>query len=101
MFNKKDIEPEKQKLTASCAKCKHLVLKTDMKSVEVRGLSFSGMIYEDVLYCPEHKPNFDSVYNSFGNSSYYKNMIVDENGCPIGYIKVAPKKEINKKNGQS
>lgn len=93
MFNKKEIELEKQDLTESCAKCKHIVLKKDMTSVQWTStlyVRYSGVEW----YCPEHKPGYSRLFSlGFSHHQYFKEMEVSEDGTPIGYIKVAPKKE--------
>lgn len=89
MFNKKEIEQQKQDLTESCQKCKHLVLKSDMKQIQLSNVSWILGHQDKVLwYCPEHLPNYDRTYIDFEyKPRYFREMEVTENGEPIGYIK--------------
>ena len=93
MFDKKEIEPEKVDLTESCAECKHLVLRKDMVGVKWRNVSYVGSSGVE-WYCPEHAPKYDRWQSViFSAPQYYKELEVSEDGTPIGYVKVAPKKE--------
>lgn len=95
--------------TVSCETCKHIIFKRDAQEIEHQGyiwsLYFSGK--RTRYYCPEHKRNYSSssVDNNH-RTHYYKEMEVDENGVPVGYVKeekktvsgiAMPKKTADKK----
>lgn len=82
--------------TESCFKCKHIVLKSDMKEVICRDFSSVWLISkESRWYCPEHTPAYENIDQGFNfKARYYKEIEVDESGIPIGYEKIV---ENNKK----
>lgn len=73
MFNKK------------CNDCKHLLRVWDMQLVW--DTDYKGELYK-LYYCPEHKKEYDRV-NEFGD--HFKELKVDRQGVPVGYVKITEK----------
>lgn len=97
-FNKKEKEEVKDQFAdkVKCEDCKHWVDKSECQEVENehRDFDFYANGKRDYFYyCPMHKKPYDSIYKIVTIWNYYKKMEVDENGEPIGYQKIAPRKQ--------
>lgn len=86
MFNRKEIEKEKESISESCEECKHLVLKKDMQIVEISSSIGCGHSF----YCPEHKKPYHKI-NLWSSIKYYGEVEMSKDGTPIGYKKIDKK----------
>lgn len=76
--------------TVSCEVCKHVILKTDAQ--KIKHTPYSGAMWSIpahmTYYCPEHKRKYDKSYVGYGFSLHFlKEMEVEEDGTPVGYVK--------------
>ena len=72
--------------TVTCTTCGHIIAKN--RAVKVTTYNEYGVM--DDWYCKEHQQPYDKRYeNTFClGTIYLKEMSVDVNGCPIGYVKI-------------
>ena len=82
----KYVEVEPVVETVTCLTCGHIVAKHRAQHIK----SFYDYGSTDDWYCQDHKKSYDKHFTAlFGMSNtYLKEMSVDVNGCPIGYIKI-------------
>lgn len=69
-----------------CETCKCLLDKNDAQLIAQIG-SLSKLV---VYYCNSHRKNYDSVILHYPKNTYFKELEVDENGEPVGYVKKEP-----------
>jgi len=78
---------------ADKVKCETCKCWVDKKDAQIQsGISFMGR-YSD-YYCQAHKKPYDRMINCFP-PIYLKELSVDENGEPVGYIKIKEKQNDN------
>jgi hypothetical protein len=72
--------------TVTCITCGHIIAKSRAQHIK----HFYEYGSTDDWYCQDHKKPYDKHYFAlYGYSNtYLKEMSVDVNGCPIGYIKI-------------
>ena len=76
----------KEEDVVSCRRCRCLVFKNDSNRVKCN--------CGDEFYCNKCRPEYDRYWISYMSSevSYYKEMVVDKEGEPVGYVKIKEKK---------
>lgn len=69
----------------SCEECKLLLNKADASIVEVKYLELG--LNENYLnyYCPAHRKPYLKEFRSTRGRTYWREMVVDKNGVPVGY----------------
>lgn len=88
LFKQKDPFEDKVK----CNTCKHWIDKSDAQKVETTFLNLFSMENPSFeYYCPEHKRAYDEVCYVGFRRSYFKRLIVSEDGTPIGFTKIKHK----------
>lgn len=70
-----------------CYECKLWTDKTDASKVS--GLGMFGLIND--WYCPTHKKPYTRIIRASPNSLYFGEVLMEEDGTPVGYQKIKPK----------
>jgi hypothetical protein len=72
-----------------CEVCKHWIDKVDAQKVK-KVWEGRYSTTDDLFYCPEHKRPYDKMFTSLCSIgiTYFKTMIVSEDGTPVGYKKI-------------
>jgi hypothetical protein len=82
----KHVEVEPVVETVTCLTCGHIIAKC--RAQHIQRYYMYGTT--DDWYCQDHKKPYDKHSTSLYGyaSTYFKEMRVDESGCPIGYTKI-------------
>ena len=83
MFNKNCFKDK-----VKCEECKHWIDKGDAQRIEVDLRSYFYDNSKDEFYCNMHKKKYDRKIIYASSIFYFKEMLVNENGEPIGYTKI-------------
>ena len=91
----KKSELENNEDYVECKDCGHIVAKGRAQRImALTGWAYpEGYQYDIRYYCELHKKPYDKETFIFGKpTEYYKQFQVSEDGTPIGYKKITPKK---------
>ena len=96
MFNKQKEECKCEPVNCfedkvKCETCKCWVDKEDAQ--RQRMIGFMG--YVSYYYCQAHKMPYDRMINALPENLYFKEVRVDKDGEPYGYIKIKEKQNDN------
>lgn len=80
--------PDPFKGKVKCQECKHYIDKSDAQKISYISM-YGG---REFFYCPMHKKPYDEYTCFRMNTHYYRKLLVNEEGEPIGYKKVEEKK---------
>lgn len=67
----------------TCSTCGVVVEKKSAQNILCE-----GWVVVTSWYCDTHKKPYDRIYVGRGGATYYKNMVVGQDGVPIGYKKL-------------
>lgn len=89
IFITKENNKEKEVELVKCSECNCLIEINDAQCIN----HSMGL---DKYYCKKHQKPYKRVstcfYNCVFNLKYYAEIEVDENGIPVGYIKIGEQK---------
>lgn len=92
MFGKNKNYQEKE--IVECGECGCLIYKHSAQAIETRDIFREK---SHIYYCRAHCKPYNRVLSfAVGGDLYFKEMIVDEKGYPIGYEKIQDKKAVEK-----